>query len=110
MDVSSEEMRGRVFETNVSSLGMLGDSIATDVIIMMTRTQTLPTIKMRDTFPAKMASDFSEDMADYYGEMRADLLHVARRLESLVDEEVPDPGKLMDRFAVNLKEHRPKIL
>jgi hypothetical protein len=38
MDVSSEEMRGRVFETNVSRLGMLGDSIATDVIIMMTRT------------------------------------------------------------------------
>ncbi len=86
-----------IFRASIDKLGLLGPSIAADVVLVVSKAKGGAQIKMRSEEPwdleflATIYKGHEEAMDDW----RADLLHVANRLRSIMDGS-PDPGILFE--------------
>jgi hypothetical protein len=86
MSVKMVPLSTPIFDLNISKLGLLGASVASDVITVYSRTKA--TFSM-DELPLDLALHFYESGAKGYEKWATEIEHVAKRLGNWTD-----PGSL----------------
>jgi hypothetical protein len=87
-----------VYKANITNLGLLPPGIAADVILVMTRAKggENHTIEQETPISHDMAKTLHSGFADTLKDWRDDLLHVSKRLSSIINQQTLDPGSLYD--------------
>jgi hypothetical protein len=82
-----------VFRTNIAKLGLLGASLASDVVLVASRAKDTPKIVLDKPISFDMLKTVYKGIEQSMDEWCADLTHVALRLRA-AQEGTPDPGAL----------------
>jgi hypothetical protein len=83
-----------IYKANIPQLGLLGASVAADVVLVASRATGTPADIKQDHPPSyDMMATLYEGHADFLKDWIYDLFHVGNRLRALMDG-TPDPGTL----------------
>ena len=92
-----------VYHANISRIGLLGASLAGDVVRVMAKTGTVPPATFDQPISNEVLAEMHDGLVDQMREWSEDLLHVALRIRAR-EEDTLDPGTLVEAQSTRQQE------
>jgi hypothetical protein len=93
--IPSRALKTPVFDANVSKLGLLGASVAGDVIAVLAKARADTSINdPKDVLDNKVVANYYEGLSKSFEAMYEEMMHISRRLECFENSKIEDPGSV----------------
>jgi len=93
--IPSRAMKTPVFDANVSKLGLLGASVAGDVIAVLAKVRADTSINdPKDVLDNKVVANYYEGLSKSFEAMYEEMMRISTRLECIENSKIEDPGSV----------------
>jgi hypothetical protein len=94
-EMKTTSFEAPIYKANIAKLGLLGVSLAADVIMVCSVAKEGVVMKLENAIPNEMLATIYENNASSLLDWHADLYHVAMRIRA-EEEGTPDAGTLLE--------------